>query len=240
MFTSGGKPHSIRRGPGRPRKEFILGQRQISKDPNRIVKRTRGGGSGGGIHMRGGMATKRKIISQWNQNGSLLTAPPQDNNFSTNQMVPTTIQQSSVVDDIMVAATTSSLSSTTATATTTAALVPSTSMDQEMSLMPYTGNGDKVMQPPEEPPYFPEKWPGKLCAFCCLGERSQLGQGEMLRLEVSVGDEINSLNSSLDDQQSVSLDEKNPKCSLSGTPQLSNRRQKGLNKCKYVILHIIT
>lgn len=29
-----------------------------------------------------------------------------------------------------------------------------------------------------------ETWPGKVCAFCNLGERSQLGQGEMLRLEV--------------------------------------------------------
>merc|ERR1711911_230177 len=28
-------------------------------------------------------------------------------------------------------------------------------------------------------------WPGKVCAFCNLGARSQLGQGEMLRLEVS-------------------------------------------------------
>ena len=27
-------------------------------------------------------------------------------------------------------------------------------------------------------------WPGKVCAFCNLSERSQLGQGEMLRLEV--------------------------------------------------------
>lgn len=29
-----------------------------------------------------------------------------------------------------------------------------------------------------------ETWPGKVCSFCNLGERSQLGQGEMLRLEV--------------------------------------------------------
>lgn len=27
-------------------------------------------------------------------------------------------------------------------------------------------------------------WPGKVCAFCNLSERSELGQGEMLRLEV--------------------------------------------------------
>ena len=34
-------------------------------------------------------------------------------------------------------------------------------------------------------PEFEEVWPGKVCAFCNLGERSQLGCGEMLRLEVS-------------------------------------------------------
>lgn len=33
----------------------------------------------------------------------------------------------------------------------------------------------------DESPYFPEHWPGKVCAFCNLGERSQLGQGDMLR-----------------------------------------------------------
>lgn len=33
----------------------------------------------------------------------------------------------------------------------------------------------------DEPPYFTEHWPGKVCAFCNLGERSQLGQGDMLR-----------------------------------------------------------
>ncbi|XP_026321911.1 uncharacterized protein LOC113231673 isoform X2 [Hyposmocoma kahamanoa] len=38
---------------------------------------------------------------------------------------------------------------------------------------------DFTMPAPEEPPYMPEKWPGKLCALCNLSERSQLGQGEM-------------------------------------------------------------
>ena len=39
-----------------------------------------------------------------------------------------------------------------------------------------------------------ETWPGKVCAFCNLGERSQLGQGEMLRLEV--GSDFESLRQS--------------------------------------------
>ncbi|XP_039749475.1 histone-lysine N-methyltransferase 2C-like isoform X1 [Pararge aegeria] len=38
---------------------------------------------------------------------------------------------------------------------------------------------DFTMPAPEEPPYMPEKWPGKVCALCNLSERSQLGQGEM-------------------------------------------------------------
>lgn len=95
-----------------------------------------------------------------------------------------------------------------------------------------TNNGnDKIMQPPEEPPYFPEKWPGKVCALCCLGERSQLGQGEMLRIEAKDSEaKITSMNASLEMSQTAQGEDKSPR-SLTA-PQLSNRRQKGLNKCK--------
>lgn len=90
---------------------------------------------------------------------------------------------------------------------------------------------DKIMQPPEEPPYFPEKWPGKVCALCCLGERSQLGQGEMLRIEAKDSEaKITSMNASLEMSQTAQGEDKSPR-SLTA-PQLSNRRQKGLNKCK--------
>ncbi|XP_059056838.1 histone-lysine N-methyltransferase 2C-like [Achroia grisella] len=41
---------------------------------------------------------------------------------------------------------------------------------------------DFTMPAPEEPPYTPEKWPGKVCALCNLSERSQLGQGEMRQI----------------------------------------------------------
>ncbi|ERL89633.1 hypothetical protein D910_06998 [Dendroctonus ponderosae] len=48
---------------------------------------------------------------------------------------------------------------------------------------------DRERQAPlfEELPYSPEAWPGKVCALCNLGERSQLGQGEMMRLSCPEG-----------------------------------------------------
>lgn len=36
----------------------------------------------------------------------------------------------------------------------------------------------------DELPYFPEKFPGTLCCLCNLGERSALGQGELLQFTV--------------------------------------------------------
>lgn len=90
------------------------------------------------------------------------------------------------------------------------------------------------MQPPEELPFFPEKWPGKLCALCCLGERSQLGQGEMLRIKVSDNEpkSIVPLAPILDSSPMLQEEEKNQRSALNAQTQLSNRRQKGLNKCK--------
>lgn len=108
----------------------------------------------------------------------------------------------------------------------------------------------------DEPPYFPEKFVGKLCAFCNLGERSQLGQGEMLRLEVTdedmllIADPASSSSTSI---PSNNIDEEisnanNNVGNKNGSDDLSkmlknagatnllqqqlNRRQKGLNKCK--------
>ena len=48
-----------------------------------------------------------------------------------------------------------------------------------------------------------ETWPGKVCAFCNLGERSQLGQGEMLRLEVGADFETLRQNHSVERSQVV-------------------------------------
>lgn len=90
------------------------------------------------------------------------------------------------------------------------------------------------MQPPEELPFFPEKWPGKLCVLCCLGERSQLGQGEMLRIKVSENEpkSMMQLAPILDSSPTLQEDDKNQRSALNAQTQLSNRRQKGLNKCK--------
>lgn len=91
----------------------------------------------------------------------------------------------------------------------------------------------------DEPPYFPEKY-GKLCAFCNLGERSQLGQGEMLRLELTE-DELNadlneSSNATSTEDAKNGSDEINKiiksNSGAGGLLQQLNRRQKGLNKCK--------
>lgn len=92
--------------------------------------------------------------------------------------------------------------------------------------------------PSEEPPYFTEKFPGKLCALCNLGERSQLGQGEMLRMENNEdSSSIPSImfSSTEEDNKNVgSLSDlfKNQRSSTTGFQTLGNKRQKGLNKCK--------
>merc|ERR1712106_910086 len=36
-------------------------------------------------------------------------------------------------------------------------------------------------------PAYQEKWPGRVCGLCCLGEMSQLGQGELTRFEATAG-----------------------------------------------------
>lgn len=101
-----------------------------------------------------------------------------------------------------------------------------------------SGSSEKVMQPPEELPYFPEKWPGKVCALCCLGERSQLGQGEMLRIQVTETEPkvVTPSTPPIHDSplQMNQEEERNPRSALNAQTQISNRRQKGHNKCKYV------
>lgn len=103
-----------------------------------------------------------------------------------------------------------------------------------------------LMPAPEESPYFPEKYPGKLCALCALGERSQLGQGEMLRIEVKDSAEV-AMAAVLQSQEekssadSPSSGDKSPKTGGAitlGIPPLlsSNKRQKGLNKCKNPVI----
>lgn len=98
----------------------------------------------------------------------------------------------------------------------------------------------------DEPPLIPEKY-GKLCAFCNLGERSQLGQGEMLRLQVSdkelkeieaaasADGELNTSNPDSEDAKNGN-DAKSAKAIT--TLQQLNKRQKGLNKCKNPVQNV--
>lgn len=102
----------------------------------------------------------------------------------------------------------------------------------------------------DDPPCIPEKY-GKLCAFCNLGERSQLGQGEMLRLEMNE-EELESLLTAANKSEQMNQEEdskngndgsessKNSKVSsvsISLQQQL-NKRQKGLNKCKNPVQNV--
>ncbi|XP_056641929.1 histone-lysine N-methyltransferase 2C-like isoform X3 [Diorhabda sublineata] len=110
------------------------------------------------------------------------------------------------------------------------------SMDEGF-LDPETGSflfpdRERIIPAMDEPPYFPEHWPGKVCAFCNLGERSQLGQGEMLRLNCPEGfspqkvaaEQI--LERALQ-QPGKDIGDKSPK------GPVTCRRQKSFNKCRH-------
>lgn len=116
------------------------------------------------------------------------------------------------------------------TANSSVASTPTAEMEIDPALL---------MPAPEESPYFPEKYSGKLCVLCNLGERSQLGQGEILRIEVK-DDAEKALAAVLQSQEGKSSadgsGDKSPKTGTIalGVPPLlnCNKRQKGLNKCK--------
>lgn len=118
----------------------------------------------------------------------------------------------------------------------TSLVLQSSSID-DLPTIPDMDNITIVMPAPEEPPYFLEKFPGKLCALCNLGERSQLGQGEMLRMEIIDREDTDpfALNVAVHDdgKNSSGSSVDSSKIPLSkNSPQFSNKRQKGLNKCK--------
>lgn len=156
-----------------------------------------------------------------------------------------------VSQDSQQATSSSSAANVSNTSTTTTATVPYNAVNNQSEK---SSPSQSQHQLQEELPYFPEKWPGKVCALCCLGERSHLGQGEMLRLELGDGPEQNAAedggngsNSSNNGSGDLSVtpktaaaaaaaqEEKNARSLVSvlgAGPQLSNRRQKGHNKCK--------
>lgn len=101
------------------------------------------------------------------------------------------------------------------------------------SSIPTTALSNSSSNAGDELPYPPEKYPGKLCALCNLGERSQLGQGNMLKILVNdepmdvpermqvdggPGNPLETPNSSFEDSDSAVV--------------LSHKRQKNGNKFK--------
>ncbi|ODN00515.1 Histone-lysine N-methyltransferase 2C, partial [Orchesella cincta] len=71
--------------------------------------------------------------------------------------------------------------------------------------------------------------PGKVCAFCNLGERSMLGQGDLLRLEIPEGFDPVAVSSGLTVKGKLEKDVNSEK---SLKPGFSCRRQKGAGKMK--------
>ena len=106
-------------------------------------------------------------------------------------------------------------------------------VDTTMTNLEASGNEltDKNYQSNEELPYFQEKYPGKTCTLCNLPERSQLGQGEMLRFQINE-EEQNSLLSCFTSENGK-MQCRNEKMS-NNSNQTINRRQKGQNKNKSV------
>ncbi|KAG8041194.1 hypothetical protein G9C98_002182, partial [Cotesia typhae] len=95
-------------------------------------------------------------------------------------------------------------------------------------------SGVGMMPAPEEPPYFPEQWPRKVCAFCNLGERSQLGQGELVRMscpeDFTPENAVNHVETA-DLMDVSSTGDKSPR-GLMGGGAVTCRRQKSLAKCR--------
>ncbi|KAG5897190.1 hypothetical protein JTB14_022545 [Gonioctena quinquepunctata] len=84
----------------------------------------------------------------------------------------------------------------------------------------------------EEPPYFPEHWSGKVCAFCNLGERSQLGQGDMLRLNCPEGFSPQKEAAEQIIARSLQAPEREAGDKSPRGP-VTCRRQKSFNKCRH-------
>lgn len=84
----------------------------------------------------------------------------------------------------------------------------------------------------EDPPYCPENWPGKVCAVCNLSERSQLGQGVLLRMSCPEGfipKRIEPSEVNENPQPERDAGEKSPR---GGPVAVTCRRQKSFNKCR--------
>lgn len=94
-----------------------------------------------------------------------------------------------------------------------------------------------TIAPNDELPYPPEKFPGKVCALCNLGERSQLGQGNMLKILVN-DESMEVPERMLIDQTAAGGNDTAPSTANSSFEDsdsavvLSHKRQKNGNKLK--------
>lgn len=115
-----------------------------------------------------------------------------------------------------------------------AASVPQSPSEESGMLDPETGAlvvlSDKSLIS-EEPPYCPETWPGKVCAVCSLGERSQLGQGVLLRMSCPEGFIPKRVQLEVNETPEPERDngDKSPR---GGPVAVTCRRQKSYNKCR--------
>lgn len=75
--------------------------------------------------------------------------------------------------------------------------------------------------------------PGKVCGFCNLGERSQLGQAEMLRLTCPEGFIPRRIAPEFPDQQTSEQTPERDAGDKSPRGPVTCRRQKSFNKCRH-------
>ncbi|RZF48821.1 hypothetical protein LSTR_LSTR003201, partial [Laodelphax striatellus] len=101
------------------------------------------------------------------------------------------------------------------------------------------GDEKEKIIPPYSPPLFQEQWPGKVCALCNLSERSQLGQGELMRLSCPEGFRPQRSDPQLalppeppPPDEPAPAPDKPPAAAASATTAVTYRRQKSLAKCR--------
>lgn len=90
-------------------------------------------------------------------------------------------------------------------------------------------------------PYPAEKYAGKLCALCNLGERSQLGQGAMLK--ISMNEESMDVPERMVVENSAPSEPNSSFEDSDSAVVLSHKRQKSSNKLKcvfYIVFFLIT
>lgn len=67
--------------------------------------------------------------------------------------------------------------------------------------------------------------PGKVCALCALGEKSTLGQGELLQLPVSTGFDVDNAKIIVPPEEEPSSVKRSLNNSSTTLPAVSQRRQ---------------